>query len=327
MKHPIRLTLPRDTDAVLGCDDLEAALACFVERLGFRLEAIFPADQPRVAEVSGFGLRVRLEHGAPRAPRLLRDEPPAFVLTRGSDARPWGDGRAGMQYRDLLPDRLGGKLIASQIRIPAGGPVPDYVHHHAVRFQMIYCRRGWVRVVYEDQGEPFVLNVGDCVLQPPHIRHRVLECSEGLEVIELGSPAEHETRVDHELELPTRALRPRREFDGQRFVRHQAEQASWVPWRIAGYECRDTGIAEATGGLAGLRVVRPRGDASVGVQVRGAELSFLFVLQGEVSLLRPAQPTERLGPDDALVVPGHLAHALEQPTAQLELLELTLPAD
>jgi quercetin dioxygenase-like cupin family protein len=40
---------------------------------------------------------------------------------------------------------------------------------------MIYCHRGWVRVVYEDQGEPFVMHPGDCVLQPPGIRHRVLE--------------------------------------------------------------------------------------------------------------------------------------------------------
>ena len=53
---------------------------------------------------------------------------------------------------------------------------------------MIYVRRGWVRVVYEDQGEPFVMHEGDLVLQPPEIRHRVLESSPGLEVIEIGAP-------------------------------------------------------------------------------------------------------------------------------------------
>jgi hypothetical protein len=48
-----------------------------------------------------------------------------------------------MQYRDLLPSRLGGRYIASHIRIPDGGPVPDYVHYHRVRFQMIFCKAGW----------------------------------------------------------------------------------------------------------------------------------------------------------------------------------------
>ena len=46
---------------------------------------------------------------------------------------------------------------------------------------MIYCMKGWVRLVYEDQGEPFLLEPGDCVLQPPEIRHRVLESPPGLD--------------------------------------------------------------------------------------------------------------------------------------------------
>ena len=44
--------------------------------------------------------------------------------------------------------------------LPGGGPVPDYVHFHKIRFQMIYCAKGWVRVSYEDQGEPFVVRPG-----------------------------------------------------------------------------------------------------------------------------------------------------------------------
>jgi len=106
-----------------------------------------------------------------------------FVLSRfdaTATAGAWNVGRAGMQYRDLIPSRLGGRFIASHIRIPDGGEVPDYVHFHKVRFQMIFCKKGWVRLVYEDQGEPFLMRAGDCVLQPPEIRHRVLEASAGL---------------------------------------------------------------------------------------------------------------------------------------------------
>ena len=93
-----------------------------------------------------------------------------------------------MLYRDLIPGRLGGRYIASHITIPEGGPVADWVHFHRIAVQMIVVRRGWVRVVYEDQGEPFVMNAGDLVLQPPEIRHRVLESSPGLEVVEIGCP-------------------------------------------------------------------------------------------------------------------------------------------
>jgi len=73
------------------------------------------------------------------------------------------------------------------------------VHYHTVGFQLIYCYKGWVRLVYEDQGEPFILNAGDCVTQPPQIRHRVLEASDELQVIEIGVPAEHVTTIDHEI--------------------------------------------------------------------------------------------------------------------------------
>ncbi|MFT5288179.1 MAG: quercetin dioxygenase-like cupin family protein [Planctomycetota bacterium] len=87
-----------------------------------------------------------------------------------------------MRYRDLIPECLGSRFIASHIQIAGGGPVPDNVYFHALRFQMIFCLSGWVKLVYEDQGDPFVLRAGDCVIQPPHIRHRVLESSPGLEV-------------------------------------------------------------------------------------------------------------------------------------------------
>ena len=189
-----------------------------------------------------------------------------------------------MQYRDLIPDRLGGRFIASHIRIPDGGPVPDYVHHHGVEFQAIYCYRGWVRVVYEGQGPPFVLEAGDCVLQPPHIRHRVLECSDHMEVIEVGSPAEHETLVEHDMALPTIEVKSDRDFGGQRFVRHQSSEAKWFSGPYDGFEARDTGISDATSGLASVLVIRPAG------YVRPVDIScesgfvFTFILQGSMTL-------------------------------------------
>ena len=43
-----------------------------------------------------------------------------YVVRRLVDQAPWVIGRAGMHYRDLIPDRLGRSIIASHIRIPDG---------------------------------------------------------------------------------------------------------------------------------------------------------------------------------------------------------------
>jgi quercetin dioxygenase-like cupin family protein len=233
-----------------------------------------------------------------------------------------------MQYRELIPGRQGGRFIGSHIRIPEAGPVPDYVHFHKVRFQMIYCVSGWVRLVYEDQGEPFVLRAGDCVLQPPQIRHRVLEASEGLEVVELGCPAEHETLADHDMALPTDRFDPDRDFGGQRFVRHVAAEATWGPWRHDGFECRDIGFGTATSGLAGARVVRPVGRTDRTDHIRHhGELMFGFVLAGSAALEVTGYDPEPVGPGDSFVVPADTTCAIGACTPDFELLDVTLPDD
>jgi quercetin dioxygenase-like cupin family protein len=270
------------------------------------------------------GTLVRLVDADP--PLVLPPLVPSLVVSRIGDAPHWGPGRAGMGYRDLIPDRQGGRYIASHIRIPEAGPVPDWVHFHKIRFQMIYCYRGWARLVYEDQGEPFLLRAGDCVLQPPEIRHRVLESSAGLEVIEIGCPARHDTLADHDLALPTTALRPDRDFGGQRFVRHQADGATWQPWRLDGFDHRDIGIAAATDGLAGVRVVRPAGVSSSAASRHDGELLFLFVLEGTMTLGRQDGGHEPLSAGDAVVVPAGLTHWFADVSADMELLEVTLPA-
>lgn len=334
-------------------------LAVLIDELGFRVETIFPADAPATAVVSGHGVRLRLESAPdpspatlllvtddPRQPRTLPggtvveyrrrasgpvipDNDPSLVVSVVSAEG--GVGRAGMHYRDLLPDRWGGRFIASHITIPDGGPVPDYVHYHRIRFQLIFVKTGWVRVVYEDQGEPFVMHAGDAVLQPPEIRHRVLESSPGLEVIEIGCPAEHETIADWSLELPTTEHRPDRDFGGQRFVRHVAADAIEAPWRIDGWRCRDTGIAAATDGLAGVRVARPATnddaahDPPTGIE-HATEFAQLVVLAGAVTFEAAGRST-RLGPGDSAAIPGGTSYRLAAPTPDCELLDVTMPAD
>jgi hypothetical protein len=86
-----------------------------------------------------------------------------------------------------------------------------------------------------------------------------LETSSGFSVVEVGTPAEHETLVDHEMTLPTTTVRTDRQWDSQRFVWHRAADAtvrSWMPdgsskdWTV-----RDSGIAAATQGAGGVVTV------------------------------------------------------------------------
>lgn len=346
----------------MSCTELVPVMQFFIDTLGFRIDAIYPADSPSTAILSGHGLTIRLAIGLPHgiaelhllcddpaqlpdgartvtAPngvviRLSPADPPVkspvtrqeLVLSRADADPSWSVGRAGMRYRDLLPNRHGGAFIASHIRILEGGPVPDYVHFHKIRFQMIFCRKGWVRLVYEAQGEPFMLNAGDCVLQPPTIRHRVLESSAGAEVIELGSPAEHITMADHELSLPSAAHEPDREFEGQRFVRHVAANAAWHAWKTPGFVACDTGIGTATKGLAGVRVVRPDGESPPAQRLHDTEFCFFFVLSGTVKV-HQGDDTYSLCADDSITIPGNMAYCFDDCSTDLVLLEVTLPAD
>ncbi len=218
----------------------------------------------------------------------------AFLVRHLRDSDPWVIGRAGMHYRDLLPGRLGGSIIASHIRIPEGGPVPDMVHYHTVGFQLIFCYRGWVRLVYEDQGEPFILEAGDCVIQPPEIRHRVLESGDGLEVIEIGVPAEHITTIDHEMELPNahRRSRPRVPGPALRPPRSREGDAAAVP-HPGFLDARYRHRRGDTKGVAGVQVARPEAGWRPDVTSHDTDILFDFVMSGHMTLAGEGQEQQR----------------------------------
>lgn len=343
----------------LPTQELRDDLPFYTKVLGMRLDMIFPADNPEVAVLSGHGLRLRIQKGAPEGPgtiRILTDDPGfaggareltapngtkveidelnppvvtpvtehAFVVRRLADQAPWVIGRAGMEYRDLIPTRLGGAMIASHIRVP-DGPVPDMVHFHKVGFQLIFCVAGWVDVLYEDQGDVRRIHAGDCFIQPPGIRHRVLH-SEGVQVVEIGVPADHVTEIDHEMTLPTPQYRPDREWDGQRFVHDIGANGVFRPFRIPGFEARDTGIMAATRGVASVMVARPAGGPAPWTAHEG-DILFSFVMRGGMLLEGEGKDPFRLEPGDAFVIPPGMATRYGDPTSDLELLEVTLPGN
>jgi len=350
-------------EIVVPSSGIATDMPFFTKTLGFRLDKIFPADDPAVAVLSGHGVRIRLdatiagqsripdlrllvtdpgniaggagELTAPNGMRIFIEQrdpllvtPPtqhSYIVRRLADAAPWVIGRAGMHYRDLIPDRLGGSIIASHIRIPDGGPVPDMVHYHTVGFQLIFCVAGWVDLVYEDQGPEFRLHAGDCVIQPPEIRHRVLFASENIEVVEIGVPAEHVTTIDHDMTLPNGPANPDRRFQGQRFVHHREADATWTDWRLPGFAARDTGIGDGTNGVAGVKVAKWQGGDSV-TAIHDCDIAFDFVMTGSMILSVEGEPDFQLSAGDAFVVPpGRKAH-FHECSDDLELMEVALPA-
>ena len=335
-------------------------LPFYTKVLKLRLDMIYPADNPQVAVFSGHGLRIRIETGAAEQPgtlRILTDDPDgfaggarhltapngtrieiddlnppmilpatehAFVVRRLADQAPWVLGRAGMSYRDLIPTRLGGAMIASHIRVP-DGPVPDMVHFHKVGFQLIFCVAGWVDVLYEDQGDILRITAGDCFIQPPGIRHKVLQ-SAGVQVVEIGVPADHITEIDHDMTLPTPHFRPNREWQGQRFVHNIGATGTYAPFRIPGFDAHDTTINTNTKGVASVMVARPNGNAAPWTKHAG-DILFTFVMAGEMTLEGQGKDPCRLSPGDAFVIPPGLATRYASITPDLQLIEVSLPGN
>ena len=120
-----------------------------------------------------------------------------FVHHRAADAA-WTAGmRRIFEYRDLgIAAGTGGDYLAHVIRAN-GEQETDQIHEwhvHECRFQMVYILEGWATFEYEGVGVR-TLHAGDCVNQVPGIRHREIECSPDLEMLEIVSPADFATRV------------------------------------------------------------------------------------------------------------------------------------
>ena len=115
-----------------------------------------------------------------------------------SEQAEWTQGmRAIFEYRDLgIAAGTDGDYVAHVIRAN-GSEQGDQIHQwhvHDCRFQMVYILQGWATFEYEGVGLR-TLRAGDCINQVPLLKHREVECSDDLELLEIVSPANFETRV------------------------------------------------------------------------------------------------------------------------------------
>jgi mannose-6-phosphate isomerase-like protein (cupin superfamily) len=98
------------------------------------------------------------------------------------------------QYRDLgIAAATNGLARAHVIRmVPPCDPAEvSKRHYHDVDFQMVYVLKGWIKGEYE--GEVVTMREGSCWLQPPKIKHTVLDYSDDCELLEVILPADFET--------------------------------------------------------------------------------------------------------------------------------------
>ena len=98
-------------------------------------------------------------------------------------------------YRDLgIAPATSGMVQAHVIRfVPPFRPEEvSKLHYHDVEFQMIYVLKGWIKTELEGQGT-HVMRPGSAWIQPPRIKHKVLDYSDDCEVLEVILPADFET--------------------------------------------------------------------------------------------------------------------------------------
>jgi uncharacterized RmlC-like cupin family protein len=130
------------------------------------------------------------------APRLKAAAPvQRFTVSHLNDADFKRDGlRTYALYRDLgVAAASGGLCQAHVIRLLS--PCTDEVrkrHQHDVELQLIYVLQGWVKNEFEGEGVQ-MMSAGSCWLQPPGIRHTVLDYSADAELLEIIVPADFKT--------------------------------------------------------------------------------------------------------------------------------------
>ncbi|MBW6401144.1 cupin domain-containing protein [Roseomonas sp. HJA6] len=102
--------------------------------------------------------------------------------------------RAFFEYRDLgIRQATEGAFGAHVIRAIPGEHATGQWHTHDLPFQMFFVLKGWVKFEYEDIGEK-TFQAGDCCYQPRLVRHREIDHSEDVEILEITGPAEFETK-------------------------------------------------------------------------------------------------------------------------------------
>ena len=146
----------------------------------------------RSASKSSARRRVAAARGKAKPKTALRKQ--TFVASHLNPDAFAGGLRSYAKYRDLgIAAATNGLAVAHVIKMipPCDPAVVSKRHYHDVEFQMIYVLKGWIKGEYD--GEIATMREGSCWLQPPKIKHTVLDYSHDCELLEIILPAEFDT--------------------------------------------------------------------------------------------------------------------------------------
>ncbi len=130
-----------------------------------------------------------------KAASKARPRKQTFVVSHASPDAFEAGLRRYAQYRDLgIAAATKGLARAHVIKmIPPCDPAEVSTrHYHDVEFQMVYVLKGWIKGEYEGAGI-ITMREGSCWLQPPKIKHSVLDYSDDCELLEIILPADFKT--------------------------------------------------------------------------------------------------------------------------------------
>jgi len=139
--------------------------------------------------------KTKKKTAAKSAARTKARKPQRFVFSHHRE-QDFDQGlRPYSAYRDLgIAPATSGMVQAHVIRFvpPCRPEEVSKLHFHDVEFQMVYVLKGWIKTELEGQGA-HVMRPGSAWLQPPKIKHKVLDYSDDCEVLEIILPADFET--------------------------------------------------------------------------------------------------------------------------------------
>jgi len=131
----------------------------------------------------------------PGKPPKIAWKPQTFMASHLKDALFKTGLRSYAAYRDLGVEKATGGAVQAHVIRLLGKCDPKVVsipHYHGVQFQFLYMLKGWMIGEYEGAGR-VKMTAGSCWIQPPGIRHQVIDYSDGCEMVEIILPAKFAT--------------------------------------------------------------------------------------------------------------------------------------
>lgn len=121
----------------------------------------------------------------------------------------------------------------------------------------------------------------------------------------------------------------KRPSQGMKLAISPAKEARYVPGRRAFFQYRDLGVTEATGGKMRAQVTSAKSamDRETGWHFHTCDMQFVYVLKGWVDLEFAGGKKARFGAGDSVMIPGGMPHQEIATSDDLELIEVSVPAE